>query len=243
MRALGPANFAVEVGGGEAADASADDDEIVGLVDGDGDGVGPFFAVAEGVGGFEGAVVSAAHSGQGRRIVRGIFFGSEGGLRNAEGFDPASLRGNERASDGDAEAVEEIAAGDFAVHAEFDIAFLLIDRYPLDFFPQRLAAHRALNVMRTSAFSPGGRGKQSRQGNLRAETRDTGAISFWLGILIKCPVSQPPSKRLSGDFDENVRSAPSFARRNPRSHVHALPCLFRAVCGHLRNSARAASWC
>ena len=91
---IGSGELAVKKGGGQATDASADDDQVVGLVVGD--GVRPFLAVAQGVRGFPGAIVAAAHSGLGRGVVVGIFLGSEWGLRNAESFNPQRVGGQER---------------------------------------------------------------------------------------------------------------------------------------------------
>ena len=57
------------------------------------------------------AVVTSAHSGLGWGIVVGIFLGSEGRIRDAEGFEPGTS-GDKRGTYGDADAVQEIATRD-----------------------------------------------------------------------------------------------------------------------------------
>src|SRR5882762_679406 len=70
---------AVEVRGGEAADASTDDDQVVFLA-----GIprrGPALAVAQGMGVLEGAGVTAPEAGEERRVVaEGVLSG--GGQRD-----------------------------------------------------------------------------------------------------------------------------------------------------------------
>jgi hypothetical protein len=116
---VGSGELSVEECCGETADTGADDDQVVGLAVGD--GFGPFFAVAQGVGGFPGAVVTAAHPGQGGRVVAGIFLGSEWRLRNAESFNPQRVGSQERGPYGDTHAIQEIAARDLLEHAQFAI--------------------------------------------------------------------------------------------------------------------------
>ncbi len=86
---------AIEVGGGEAADAGADDDQVVFLA-GIGGG-GPGFAVAQSMSILEGTGVAAAHAGEQRRVVaEGVLGG--GGQRGGRGsaWRSGGVRGRRR---------------------------------------------------------------------------------------------------------------------------------------------------
>ena len=103
----------------ESADASADNDEIVGL-----SGVGrrrrageeP--AVAQRVRHLVGAVVAAAHAGQRRRIVPGIVLRELGGRLRIEAGQP---RTGDKTAHADREPVQKVASRDRAVHAELAV--------------------------------------------------------------------------------------------------------------------------
>ncbi len=116
MRASLPA-AAVEMGGGEAADAAADDDQIVDLAGVFGlAGVLEELAVAEAVGGFKGTLVAAAHAGEGGGVVAGRLFGIGGGIEAEEKFGR-----RERRSGGEGGAIQKIAAVDAARHSQFAV--------------------------------------------------------------------------------------------------------------------------
>src|ERR1019366_1680038 len=77
--------FAVEVSGGQAANAAADDDQVVGFAG--------FFglarripecAVAQGVSSVEGTGVAATHAGESGRVIVGRGLGTDGGLTCAK---------------------------------------------------------------------------------------------------------------------------------------------------------------
>jgi hypothetical protein len=119
---------AIKVSGGEAADARADDDQVVFLA-GIGGG-GPLFAVAQSMSILKGTCVAAAHSGQqGRVVAEGVLGGGgHGGGGRGGACRSGGVRGHRREQgcrDGggpQGDAVQEIAPGDGFIHAEMAVA-------------------------------------------------------------------------------------------------------------------------
>jgi hypothetical protein len=90
---LWSSKLAIEICGCETADASANNDQIVrfGVVYWICPGFRIVTAIAQFVRYFPGTVVSAAKSGFCGRIIIRILLGSEGRLRDAEGFEPGGI--------------------------------------------------------------------------------------------------------------------------------------------------------
>ncbi len=110
------ASLAVEVGRGEAADASPNDDEVISFagVLGLANGV-PERAIAQGVSRVEGTGMAAAHSGERRRIVGG-------GLLRAGIIGGEKMPRHHGCTRGHCHAVDEIAARDSAMHSQFPVS-------------------------------------------------------------------------------------------------------------------------
>ena len=97
--------LAVEPGGGQPAQATADDHQVVVFADGQRVGVEDFFLPAHLVCQFEGADVAAAQAGEGGWVVAAV----RGGLEQ--------LQRGHSGGNADGDAVEEVAAGDFHVQS------------------------------------------------------------------------------------------------------------------------------
>lgn len=106
--------LAIEIRGGEPADASSHDDQVVGLTGAFrlADGV-PGFAVAEPVGVGKGAVVVTADAGEGRGIVAGRLFGGVGHFVESQGGGR-----NQGTANGEGNSIQEIAVGNGTVHSK-----------------------------------------------------------------------------------------------------------------------------
>src|SRR6516165_6677154 len=106
---LGSRRFPKEVCRRKAADTAANDDQVVGLVVGD--GARELLAIAKGVRHLPGTVMAAAQAVLGRRVVIRILFGLESRLRDAEG-QPGKTPRNCGGADRDADTVEKVPPGD-----------------------------------------------------------------------------------------------------------------------------------
>ncbi len=117
---------AVEMRGGETADAPAHDDEIVFFARVRRRRRG--FAVAQCMSGFEGARMTAAHAGEQRGVVAGRVLCGRGRSRGRGGCGcgcgDERIAGESGGADGD--AVQEIAASDGAIHAEHAVSVLIV---------------------------------------------------------------------------------------------------------------------
>ena len=112
--------LAIEIGRRQSADAASDDDEVVALGGFGrlGGGV-PESVIAQRVCILVRRVVTAAQSGESGGIVTGTggIFGREVVERGEQG----RVRGEQRAPDTEADAVQEVATRDVAVHAEVTV--------------------------------------------------------------------------------------------------------------------------
>src|SRR5579871_3519406 len=117
--------LAIEVSGGETADATTNNDEIVGFTGilGLASGI-PEGAVAKTVGGVEGTGMAPAHAGKGWGIVIGRFLRAGGAFRGAQ------MPWHHSCARGHRNAIDEVPARDPAMHSQFAVPMVTHDSLP-----------------------------------------------------------------------------------------------------------------